>query len=218
MRGPHLRQDRATGHNGPGQGRLRGRPPPRLGPLGTGGTKAILGKPLKPPTSTLWALGWHAAQTVVKPQQQQQGPESLQRQVFRVGSSILWNKTSQLNAPQNPPCAFKASAPETRRSYQVLPAFLKLPSRNPGQPGALLLSQDTFVSSRTSLWRQQLCIPRVLFQTLPVVCRFPMGATTVHTYVGSCLTFPTYFIYFQNFPKKDFSDQPMSYLVPSQTC
>lgn len=122
MRGPHLRQDRATGHNGPGQGRLRGRPPPRLGPLGTGGTKAGLGKPLKPPTSTLWALGWHTAQTVPKPQQQQ-GPESLQHQVFRVGSSILWNKTSQLNAPQNPPCAFKASAPETWRSYQVLPSL-----------------------------------------------------------------------------------------------
>ena len=35
-----------------------------------------------------------------------------------------------------------------------------------------------------------------------------MGATTVHTYVVSCLTFPTYFIYFQNFPKKDLPDQP----------
>lgn len=45
-----------------------------------------------------------------------------------------------------------------------------------------------------------------------------MGATTVHTYVGSCLTFPTYFIYTFKISQKDFSDQPMSYLVPSQTC
>lgn len=43
--------------------------------------------------------------------------------------------------------------------------------------------------------------PHVLLQTLPVVRSFPMGATTVHTYVVSCVTFP---IYFQNSAPKIF--------------
>lgn len=58
----------------PWSGEAPGRPPAQLGPLGTGGTQASLGKPLKPPTSTLWALGWHAAKTVLKPRQQR-GPK-----------------------------------------------------------------------------------------------------------------------------------------------
>lgn len=46
--------------------------------------------------------------------------------------------------------------------------------------------------------------PHVLLQTLPAVRSFPTGATTVHTYVVSCVAVPTYFIYFQNFTPKIF--------------
>lgn len=158
--GPTCDRTEQQATTAPGQGGS-GKTPPRLGPLGTGGTKAILGKPLKPPTSTLglWAGTQHRLVGSSSSSSSSRDPVSCSAR-YSGCSSILWNKTSQLNAPQNPPCAFVGQRyPETLGGpTRVLASSPQTTIQKPRATRSTAPKPGHFVSSRTSLWRQQLCI------------------------------------------------------------
>lgn len=150
MRGPRLRQDRAIGHNGPSQGRLRGRPPPWLGLLDIGGTKPSWGNPRKPPTSTLWVLGWHAAKHCPK------APAAAGTRVT-VAPGILGGLIYSVEQDFQTECTTEPSMRirgQRSRNPEVLPGPAQLSSNHhPETQGNQkhVLSHDTFISNRTSI-------------------------------------------------------------------